>query len=120
MGAWRVAIPHWHPTSLNTLMEAHWRDRARFKRKDREMIRVYCLLNHVPPARGRARRVTLTYGVGRGGTFPDDDNLRKSLLDALVANGVLHDDSPRWCMMPPVRYERGDIPMTILDIEDFA
>ena len=65
--------------------------------------------------------MTLTYVKGKGqGSFPDDDNLRKSLLDALVASGVLQDDSPSWVEMPPVCYQKGDQPMTIIDLEDLG
>ena len=96
-------------------------ERSSYLRRDRDMIKAYCILNHVPDARGAARGERLTYVKGKGqGSFPDDDNLRKSLLDALVASGVLQDDSPSWVEMPPVCYQKGDQPMTIIDLEDLG
>jgi hypothetical protein len=36
----------------------------------------------------------------------DPDAYWKSLLDALVHAGLLVDDSPKWCELGPVRFER--------------
>ena len=119
-GPWRIEIPRWHPTDLNTLLRASRWERARLKRLDREMVLAYTLLCRVPPADRRKRRVLMTYVRGRGqrGPVPDDDNLRKSLLDALVAARVLHDDAPAWVEMSSVRYDRADVAATLIDLED--
>ena len=119
-GTWRIEIPRWHPTDLNTLLNASIRKRARLKRLDREMVLAYTLLCRVPPANKRKRRVLMTYVRGRGqrGPFPDVDALWKSTLDALVAARALHDDSDVWAEILPVRFDRADVPATIIDLED--
>lgn len=116
---WRIEIPRWHPTPLNKLLKAHWRERARLKRYDRDVVISHCLLENVPPAT-KKRRVSMTYIRGRGqvGPVPDVDALWKSLLDALVAASVICDDSHEWVEIAPVAFDRDKSSATIIELED--
>ena len=100
---WHVHIPRWHPTRLNTLLSAHWGRAAKLKRADKEMIAYY--LKSVPRAQGK-RLVEVWIGLGdrqRGG---DVDAYQKSLLDALVENKIIVDDSHAWVEFSPLKYFR--------------
>ena len=102
-------IPGWHPATLNSLICGHWAKGARRKRTDREMVAAYAKISGVPTASG-ARRVSLHLVMPPGQRRPDRDAYWKSLLDALVHAGLLHDDSPLWCLVGPVTYSRGEGP----------
>lgn len=103
-GPWTVTITGWQPVLLNKLMHAATRGSwavKKLKAKDRHELDKHTYW--IPRAKGK-RRVTLTW-IGRG--KPDDDNCWKSLLDGMVALGLLRDDSPEWKETEKVRYERG-------------
>ncbi len=99
-------IPRWHPCTVNQLYAGHWARRARLKKADRDVVRLYGSLSNIPPAE-TARRVGLTVILRPGRRAPDPDAFTKSLADALVLSGLLVNDSPKWVEHEPVRYERG-------------
>lgn len=109
-------IHDWRPASLNSLSYCHWRKRVRIKKADKGMI--FAFSRAVPKAEGKRRvsvHMTLT---GRQKQF-DDDNLWKSLLDALTANGLLVDDSREWCELGPITYSRdNNAPGTRITLEE--
>ena len=101
----KIQIPNWHPTPLNKLL-GDWRVSSKRKKADRNLIA--CYTHHLPKA-GQKRRVTLTIILGKGQRGCDPDAYWKSLLDALVHAGQLNDDSPKWCELAPVQFERGQM-----------
>lgn len=48
--------------------------------------------------RFRTIDIAVRYPLKRRGKMPDPDNLLKVLLDALVTDRWLHDDSSQWCV----------------------
>ena len=95
-GSYRIAIPGWHPPTLNVLMRGERRERIRLGKQCRSMVAAYCSIAGVPEAKGR-RRVTLELTLGPRQRWCDVDAHWKALLDALVDAGMIRDDSPRWC-----------------------
>ncbi len=118
--AWRIVIPNYHPTRLNELINSGWRRQWRLKKNDKYMIGAYCLKADVPPATGK-RLVRLTIVLGPR-QRPDIDDFYKSTLDALGPNGckAIRNDSAKWCVIEPVKYERGPEPATIIEIEELT
>jgi hypothetical protein len=114
-----LTIPDWQPHRLNQLLSCHWATRGRLKRQDREMIGTYALLAGIPKAKGK-RRVSLLITLGPRQRGADPDAYWKSLLDALVHAGLLVHDSPKWCDLAPVRFQRGRRRQTAIRIEDLA
>lgn len=111
-------IEKWHPTSVNRLMNVHWALRNKMKIEDAETVKLTGLSKDIKPAKGkRIVRVTIILS-NRQKRTPDDDNLRKSLLDALVKAGYLVDDSPKWCEVLPFTFLRGPQKATIIELED--
>jgi hypothetical protein len=87
-----LTIDRWHPARLDQWDGRHWSVRARLKRVDRQIVGLYARTAGIPPATGK-RRVSLMLTLGprqRGG---DPDAYWKSILDALVHDGLLLDDS---------------------------
>lgn len=110
-----LTIPDWRPVSLNRLLGCHWGTRSRLKRRDRDLVAAYALALGIPRAQGR-RRVTVR--VEARGTPPDPDAALKSLLDALVACGLLIDDSGEWCELGTPTAVRGREDRTVVTLED--
>lgn len=118
---WRavIEIPRWHPARLNQLLNSHWGLRSKLKKQDRAIVAGHAggFRSMATKATGR-RRVSLVITLAprqRGG---DPDAYWKSLLDALVKNGLLIDDSRTWCELGPVEYRRGAEMATTIILED--
>src|SRR5262245_7019908 len=114
-----IRIPNWHPARLNGLMHCHWGTRSRRKRADRQVVSVYAKLCHVPKAKHR-RRVDLCLTLGprqRGG---DPDAYLKSLLDGLVACGLLTDDNRQGVELGQVTFTRGSVLATEITLTDLG
>jgi len=103
------------PVALNALF-CHWAERSRLKRIDRQVIYLAAREAGVPRAPGR-RRVSLDVRGWPGGRMPDPDAFWKSVLDALVAAGMLTDDDQAGVEMGHVILSRGG-PRTIITLED--
>lgn len=97
------SIQNWQPATVNELLKLHWSAAAKLKKRDKGYIAVHSL--KVPKAKGK-RQVILTIYLGYKQRGADPDAYFKSLLDALVHNQLLVDDSPKWCELMPVRYDR--------------
>jgi hypothetical protein len=116
--AWSIRLDHFHVTSLNTMLRGHWRVRADAAHETRTHLSVGRKLMPwtVPQATGR-RRVTIRVNY-TGNRPPDDDNVRKLLLDGLVKEGLLVDDSYQWCECHGGPPRKSRIPGVVLVIED--
>jgi hypothetical protein len=112
-----LTIRNWHPARLNQWDGRHWSVRHRLKRADREMVGICARLAGIPPATVR-RRVSLVLTMAPRQRRPDPDCWWKSTLDALTACGLLVDDSPKWCELGRVSYERGAGRRTVVLLED--
>lgn len=117
MGVYFLRIPRWQPERLNRLIGCHWATKHRRKRADREMVAGYALAQQIPRAEGK-RRVSLVVTLGPRQRGFDPDSPWKSLLDALVACGLLVDDSGRWVEAGAVTFERGRERGTLIILED--
>jgi hypothetical protein len=86
----------WVPASKN-LKTRGVRAWNRARRRDDAAIALWADHPDGPPPATAKRRVTLVVERRRrAGRLPDPQNLQESLFDALVANGLLVDDSGRW------------------------
>lgn len=112
-------LPGWTPTSLNKLKNSHWTVGHKIKKRDKDLVHCYNLAQELQSAQGR-RKVDLRIILGKGMKQMDQDNVWKSLLDALVYCQLLHDDSPRWCKLGSVEYYRSgtDYKATYIHLED--
>jgi Holliday junction resolvase RusA-like endonuclease len=117
---WVLSIPNWTPPSVNRLWKAsHWSVGHRIKQQVGRTIYGAWLVSRpaVMCATGK-RRVSVAVTVaGRGGMI-DPDNALKTLLDGLVKNHLLVDDSARYCEIGVVRVERGKEKGTVVTLED--
>lgn len=111
-------LPEFTPRSLNTLMRGHWSKAHKAKKADKEVIFGHAHQQGLTMLPDDKRQVSLLIVLGKGQKKMDEDNLWKSLLDALVNAGVLVDDSPKWCQRGTVSYARGDAPATFVILED--
>lgn len=114
MATYTITIPNWRPALLNELMKAHWDTRNKRKKASKNIVR--CYTQHLPKAE-KKRLVRLCLVLGKGQRKCDVDAPYKDLLDALVAAGMLVDDSPLWCEIAPITFMRGDM-ATIIQLED--
>lgn len=115
-----IAIQDWHPTPVNKLLSGHWSKGHKLKKLDREYIAIAA--KAIPQAM-RKRQVILTIYLGKGQRGCDPDAYWKSTLDALVHAGLLKDDSPKYCELMPVRYDRHDdrqkeTVIELIDVDD--
>lgn len=117
-----VFIPDWHPTPLNKLLGNRWKAHA-LKKADRAMVGAYC--TKVPKA--TAKRWLLTHIIlAPGKRACDPDAYFKSLLDALVSNGLLVDDNRQGVECSPPTFERATktqqwgTRITLIDIDILA
>lgn len=110
MAMHEIIINDYHPTTLNKLMASHWAVANKLKKRDKVEIRYAS--NHVPKALGK-RRVELIIELGKGQRGADPDAYSKTVGDALVAAGLLVNDSHKWVEWSPVQYERGKKKTTI-------
>jgi hypothetical protein len=95
-GWWSGTWNDWRPISKN-LKSQGIRAWNRARRRDDAAIALWANHPDGPPAATVKRRVTLVVERRRrAGRLPDPQNLEESFFDALVANGLLVDDSGRW------------------------
>jgi Holliday junction resolvase RusA-like endonuclease len=107
-----------HTTLLNVLLKANRYRARRLKLKDETAVSVCARSADITRAEV-PRRVSLHITLGkRQRRPPDRDAWWKSLLDALVACGLLVDDSPRWCDTGTVTYDRASLPSMRVTLED--
>lgn len=134
-----LAIPRWRPT-LASELKCHPLAAARKKSADARRIGQEALIAGIPPVAltrqekqrrkflhwplrmdgdpvPRRRRVTISINVARG-RLMDADAPLKSLLDALVTEGLLVDDSDRWCLWERPVIRRGATLETVVTLED--
>ena len=114
-----IDIPNWNPTPLNKLL-GNWRAAAKLKKADREMIWAYCRKVGINCYEGTPvkRSVELIITLEPRQRPFDVDSLFKSTLDALVHAYALFNDSPKWCELLPVRFERGERKATRIVLRD--
>jgi hypothetical protein len=117
MTPFTLVIDDWQPHRLNRLLGCHYGTRSRRKRFDREVVALEALSRRIPPA-SDCRRVDVTVTLAPRQRAGDPDGWWKSLLDALVAAGLLVDDSARWCELGEVRFERGRKRRTTITLTD--
>jgi hypothetical protein len=95
-GWWSGTWNDWLPASKN-LKARGIRAWHRARRRDDAAIALWADHPDGPPPATAKRRVTLVVERRRrAGRLPDPQNLEESFFDALVANGLLVDDSGRW------------------------
>jgi hypothetical protein len=92
------------PPALNKLL-GHWGQAYRLKKAWTDQVMVSKQNQRLRKAKGK-RRVDMHVCLGRGTRQTDPDALWKASLDALKVNGLLVDDSPKWCEMGTVTQER--------------
>lgn len=114
-----LIIDDWRPTSLNQLMHCHWTKKHRLKKRDAELFAVLAAAQQIPRATGK-RRVSLRIVLSGRQRIQDEDNIWKSLLDALVRCGLLLDDNAAGVERGPVRWERGAKTRTEIIIENLG
>jgi hypothetical protein len=95
-GWWNGTLNDWVPASKNLKVRGV-RAWHRARRRDDAAIALWADHLDGPPPATAKRRVTLVVERRRrAGRLPDPQNLEESFFDALVANGLLVDDSGRW------------------------
>jgi Holliday junction resolvase RusA-like endonuclease len=117
---WLLLVDDWTPPSVNKLWKApHWSVGHRLKRIAADTIAVALLRASRPIPKATARRrVGIAVRVAGRGGMPDPDNVLKVTLDALKANGMIVDDSARWCEVGTVTVARGPDRFTMISLED--
>ena len=113
------AVPKWHPAKTNELMKVarHWYYASKRKKSDRDLVGWYG--REVPKATGK-RLVQLHVTLKPRQRQADVDDFFKSCLDALVACGLLVDDSPKWCQLAPTTYSRSAERETAITLTDLG
>ena len=102
----RIGIPQWRPYTDNELLNCHWRVKHKRKAADKERVGIYAHVQHIPKAVGK-RRVSLEIVLTGRQKQVDPWAYNKSLMDALVQNGLLVDDSSEWVEFGGITYSRG-------------
>jgi hypothetical protein len=100
-----LRIPGWHPARINTLAGS-LRKRHQLKTADRVTIGAAARLLRIPPASG-PRRVSLTIGLGPGEQAGDPAAYIESLVDSLIACGLLVDGGRQGVERGQVVFEQG-------------
>ncbi|HEX3747621.1 MAG TPA: hypothetical protein VHW09_26985 [Bryobacteraceae bacterium] len=118
MNQYVIEIPDWLPTPLNKLM-GNWRQSAKLKKQDREMIWAYSRLAKVPYERIK-RSVELIITLEPAQRAVDPDSYQKSVGDALVNSYALWNDSHLWVEWLPIKFERGARRNTRILLRDIA
>jgi Holliday junction resolvase RusA-like endonuclease len=116
MATHRILMDNYRVPLIGSLIGRHRMAAAKKKKKETEVIGGEVLKAQVPRARG-PRRVSITITLHKGRS-PDADNVRKILLDGLVASGALVDDGPAWCLEVPVVFRRGKRRQCEIILED--
>lgn len=122
MGEYVITIPDWNPVPLNKLMGS-WYKRNRLKQADYRMIWAYTSGKDgqsIVPYKQVKRSVELIITLEPGQRAPDVDSLFKVTLDGLVKAYSLWDDSPKWCELLPVKFERAERKATRIVLRDLA
>lgn len=112
-----LVLDNYHPLSVNKLLSTHPHRRSKIKRAEYDVIAGEALRQRITKAATK-RRVTIRCEGWPRGTVPDSDNLRKCFFDALVAAGLLIDDSPAWCEQGPLDVVRAKGWRTVIVLED--
>ena len=110
VAGYTITIPNFTPTPLNKLLAMHWAKRGREKKIAADLVKAYAVMAEVPPAKCRRAVEMIFTGWQRGqggGNLPDSDALEKVARDALVAAGMLVDDSEKWALFMPSVILRG-------------
>ena len=110
-------IPGWHPSSSNKREGQHWTIRTASKKRDAKVVTRAALAHGIKLA-DRPRRVWITLRYPAKRSWHDQDNVSKSLYDALKVCGLIWDDGPEWCDQQRVHQEIGD-KGTLIVMEDF-
>lgn len=121
-GEYVIDVPDWHPSTLNKLL-GHWRERGRMKKADYQMIWAHTRGKDgqsIVPYKQVKRSVELIITLEPGQRAPDPDSYFKGLLDALVRSYALWNDSPKWCELLPVKFQRGERKATKMILRDLA
>lgn len=119
---WTLELPGVLPDSMNVReRSSHWK-RAKELADLTVLIGATAKALRIPPAKGR-RAVTVTIHKSLRSRVTDDpanrDSRAKSLLDAMVATGLLRDDSDRWLEWRHVHEgERMRMVSTVIEISD--
>ena len=116
MAIYTITIPDYLPLSINQLIGRHHMVTHQRKQLHLEIIVRHAQAQGVPRATG-PRRVSLILTV-RGGRRPDRDNIRKVVIEGLVASGALVDDNPDWCSEGSIEYRWGKGRQTEIILED--
>jgi Holliday junction resolvase RusA-like endonuclease len=116
-------IPDWRPATVNQIYGngPRWWRGAKLKKLDKMTILAWVPKDVIlDPKRPLKRRVHMHLIYGKGERRVDNDNVWKSVLDALKHAGVIFNDSPTWCSHSEVTDERreGIACATVIIIED--
>jgi hypothetical protein len=114
-----LTVPDWTPARLNQFLGKHWSAGHRLKKADRQTLGLYAATSGIPKASCR-RRVSVTFTLQPRARRFDPDAPLKSLLDALVACGMLVDDGPKWCELGGIAFRRGKDRATEIRLEDLV
>lgn len=111
------------PPSLNRLLNMHWAKRGRIKEEWSRLVWAAYMEKYgdwtmVPPHEHGCRNVLLEYYF-RTNRRRDADNYQKIILDALVANGLLVDDSPEWVAVHVRFFVNRERPRTEIKIREW-
>lgn len=103
MTEYSIFIPKWRHASLNQLMSCHWREKARLKKRDKNIVHYYT--RKIPKATGK-RRIDIHTVLRKHAHERDVDGEYKSILDALVHAGMLIDDNRAGVEIGEATYSR--------------
>jgi len=120
---WTISLPML-PLSMNKRERtSHW-VRSKELEQITQAVAVLAREQHIPPATAK-RRVTVEIHKTKRSRVTDDpanrDSRAKSILDAMVATGLLVDDSDEWLDWQHVHEgDKRDQVETVITIEDAA
>ena len=117
-----ILIERFVPITLNRSVGRHWSKLAKIKRQTADLITVSAAnVRKVSDQYRPVRRLAFEVRCARVGRLPDPDNVLKAMLDALKTARIIVDDSSAWVVwsMPTiVRAKKGEVPCTVITIED--
>ena len=97
-----IVMAGYRPPSLNDYVRAHWRKRSKMVAIAMQLIFADLWTKDsvnraraIKPDVKRIVEIEIT-NAGRDRDM-DHDNAQKIILDAIVRNGLLRDDSAKWC-----------------------
>jgi Holliday junction resolvase RusA-like endonuclease len=115
-GRYELFIPGWRPVSVNRLIGFHFGKIKKLKDKDKVALAASFLVSGIPRAKGR-RRVGMTLFFPGKSKRGDSDNYNKSARDAMVACGMIVDDSDKWAVFTEPVLAEGK-KATLISLED--